>query len=190
MKTVFLFGEPGGTEYFLILLVIGAIVAIFWKKKVDVSTNWVQAFVDYQFSTQDFYTMLEELINKREMPNVKISRINYPTEHLLSERREYLRVGRKDSIYDICVAPFGTGSFVSYWYGEPRKTLKQLMRRVATTYIKNPDVHQILDNFNNKTRYQYDTDSIFQAWVKDCINDAIEDIKTNKGIRVPMTDKV
>jgi len=188
MKEVFLY--MGDQEEALIVIVaILILVAIFWRKKVNVSTNWVQAFVDYQFSTQDFYQMLEDLINKREMPNVKINRIDYPTSHLVSERREYLRVARKDSIYDICVAPFGTGSFVSYWYGEPRKTLKQLMRRVATTYIKNPDVHQILDNFNNKTRYQYDTDSVFQLWVKDCINDAIEDIKTNKGVRMPLTNE-
>jgi len=190
MKPVLLYMDlPGDAEYLLILIVIIILVAIFWRKRVNVSTNWLHAFVEYQFSTQDFYTQLGELIAKREMPNVSISRINYATSHLISERREYLRIARKDSIFDICVAPFGTGSFVSYWYGEPRKTLKQLMRRVATTYIKNPDVHQIIDNFNNKTRYQYDTDSVFQVWVKDCINEAIEEVKANKGIRTALTNE-
>jgi len=186
MKPVFLFMEttpPSVVALLIIVVVVGILVLIFWRKRVNVSTNSVQAFVDYQFSTQDFYKLVEELINKREMPNVSISKINYPTEHILSERREYLRVGRKDSIFDICVAPFGTGSFVSYWYGEPRKTLKELAKRI------HPVANEIIDDFDKKTRYQYDTDSVFQLWVKDCITNAIEEVKTNKGIRTPLTNE-
>src|SRR6202044_2236126 len=97
MKPLLLF--MGDQEEALIVIVfILILVAIFWRKRVNVSTNWVHAFVDYQFSTQDFYKQLVELIQRREMPNVSISRINYPTSHIVSERREYLRVGRKDSI--------------------------------------------------------------------------------------------
>ena len=193
MKEVFLqaprpgsgFGSGSG-EWLIILIFIAVIVAIFWRKKVNVSANEVRAFVDYQIPIQEFYKSLEDLVNQYQMPNVSISRINYPTDNILSDRREYLRIARKDSIFDICVSPFGRGSFVSYWYGEPKKTLKELTRRVATTYIKNPDVHQILDNFDQKTRYQYDTDGIFQLWVKDCIKEAIEEFKTSKGIRTPI----
>src|SRR5262249_32254698 len=40
----------------------------------------------------------------------------------LSASREYLRVTRQGLVFDICGAPFGTGFFVSLWYG--RKPLR------------------------------------------------------------------
>jgi hypothetical protein len=186
MHTLLFIDDSEKIEVLIGIILFAIMIAIFWKKKVDVSTNEVNAFIDHRFSAQDFYSRLRELIEDRNMPDVKIGRVSFPISSMLSDKREYLRVVRKDSVFDICAAPFGTGSFVSYWFGEPRKTLKQLARRVAVTYIKNPDVHQIIDSFNTKTRYQYDVDAIFRVWVKDCIKQAIEEMKESKGVRTPL----
>jgi|GEM_PF-6838196 len=173
-----------------IVIVIAAIAVVlyfvFRKRRVNASTNEVKAFMDQQIAPGEFYERLENIVRGLDMPDVQMESIAYPTNHFLSDRREYLRISRKDSIFDVCVSPFGKGSFVSYWFGEPRKALKELTAKMANKYINNSDVHEIIDNFNTKTRYQYDTDSVFKVWVKDCINTAIAEFQVEKGVRVSL----
>jgi len=90
------------------------------KKVSSVLSHWHKLFEGFQESPQRVYGLLEEAIDKRKIPDVNVSRISYPEAGALSARREYLRVRRREHIFDICAAPFGTGFFVSWWLGEPR----------------------------------------------------------------------
>lgn len=90
------------------------------RKVVAVLSHWHKLFEGFQESPEQIYSQMEQAIERRKIPDVKISRISYPEAGVLSARREYLRVQRMDHIFDICAAPFGTGFFVSWWLGEPR----------------------------------------------------------------------
>jgi hypothetical protein len=100
----------------LLLLIIAGVY--FYSRKPKsvgaVNSNKCHYFDKLQFSSQEFYLLVEQLMTERRIPDVKISRVNYNEGNILSNKREYLRVARKEDMFDICAAPVGTGFFVSY----------------------------------------------------------------------------
>jgi hypothetical protein len=88
-----------------------------------VLSHWNHLIENLQASPLDFYTSVHGLVDKRQIPQVQISRVEYHEGGVLSARREYLRVKRGRHIFDICGAPFGNGFFVSWWLGEPQSSL-------------------------------------------------------------------
>jgi len=81
------------------------------KQVSQILSHWHKLFEDFQESPQRIYSLLEEAIDRRKLPDVKISRVNYSESGIFSARREYLRARRKNHIFDICAAPFGTVFF-------------------------------------------------------------------------------
>jgi hypothetical protein len=96
-------------------------------KKTDVVSHWYHLIEGLQESPKDFYSSLDESIKKREIPDVSLSRIDYLEGGVLSAKREYLRVKRKNLIFDVCAAPFGRGFFVSWWLGKERPSWGALL---------------------------------------------------------------
>ena len=76
-------------------------------------SHWSQHFEGLSQSTQGFYETVQKSVEKRKIPDVKFSRIDFKEGGLFSSSREYLRIVRGDLRYDICGAPFGNGFFVS-----------------------------------------------------------------------------
>ena len=91
------------------------------RKVVAVLSHWHKLFEGMQVSPEQIYSQIQQAIERRKIPDIKISRISYPEAGALSARREYLRVQRMEYIFDICAAPFGTGFFVSWWLGNTQK---------------------------------------------------------------------
>jgi len=89
-------------------------------KKADIVSHWYHLIEVLQESPKNFYASLEASIAKREPPEVSISRVDYLEGGMLSSRREYLRVKRRNYVFDICAAPFGRGFFISWWLAEDR----------------------------------------------------------------------
>jgi len=165
---------------FFIILVIVVLAYIFFankpKKVGAVHSNWSHYFDKLQFSAQEFYSLVETIATERQMPNVKISRVQYNEASILSDKREYLRIERKEDIFDICAAPFGTGFFISYWLGEPKHSMRDLASKI-------PGVGAVAEGMQGSTYYQMDTASMFKLCVKDSITEAIEQITTAQGVR-------
>jgi hypothetical protein len=127
-------------------------------------------FDHQQFSTQEFYSLVEKAVKDRQIPDVSVSRVNFHQAGILSAKREYLRVARKNQTFDICAAPFGTGFFVSYWLGVQEKFADKI-----------PMIARMKEN---KTYYQWDTENMYKSAVKAAINEAIDNISpTAKGAR-------
>lgn len=141
-----------------------------------VHSNLSHYFDKLQFSAQEFYSLVEGIIMERQIPNVKISRVQYNEASMFSDKREYLRIERKEDIFDICAAPFGTGFFISYWLGEPKHGMRDLAMKV-------PIVGDAALGMQGSTYYQMDTASMFKLCVKDSITQAIEQITTAQGVR-------
>jgi hypothetical protein len=85
-----------------------------------VFSHWFHMLEGLQESPKTFYESLEGAIKKRELPDVKTSRIEYGEGGMFAAKREYFRVKRGTYTFDMCAAPFGRGFFVSWWLGETR----------------------------------------------------------------------
>lgn len=64
-------------------------------------------------SPKELYSLVEERVRVREIPDVQPSRVDWYEGGAFSDKREYLRLNRRDLDFYICAAPFGTGFFVS-----------------------------------------------------------------------------
>jgi len=86
----------------------------------EIISHWSTLIENFQASPQQFYAAVTNAVQKRQMPNAKISRITLKEGHLLSAKREYLKIScGQDFYFAICGAPYGTGFFVSWWLLEP-----------------------------------------------------------------------
>ncbi|MFA6251033.1 MAG: hypothetical protein WC603_00165 [Candidatus Paceibacterota bacterium] len=165
--------------YAIILAVIVILFLLFRprRKKIgEVGQHWNHFFPNFQFSSAEFYSLVEEKIKAQAMPNTRISRVNYAESSIISNRREYLHIERKEDIFDICAAPFGTGFFVSYWLGKPKHAFRNFLSRI-------PYLSQISEGWQGSTYYLADTASMFRGAVVSSISEAIEEITTRKGLR-------
>lgn len=143
-----------------------------------VHSRWYQYFDQFQYSTQDFYTQVEEIITARNVPDTKLSRVKFFQDKKFWTKREYLRITHDEYIFDICAAPYADGFFVSFWLGESPSWLYRLI-------IKIPFIGQFIEVFvESKTYYQHDTATMFQECIKSCIKTAIENITNEKGVRL------
>jgi hypothetical protein len=86
--------------------------------QITIISHWCKLIENLQMSSLDFYNSVEKEIKRREVPETETSRVEHHQGGALSDKRVYLRVERKNLTYDICAAPFGTGFFVSSWYGK------------------------------------------------------------------------
>jgi len=80
-----------------------------------VLSNWHTFFEDFSTSTQEFYAAVEEAVARRNLPEIKISRVLFSERGIGSPAREYLRVSWHRVAFDICSAPYGVGHFFSWW---------------------------------------------------------------------------
>ncbi|MBW8878987.1 MAG: hypothetical protein JF614_28935 [Acidobacteria bacterium] len=92
--------------------------------ETPVFAHWHKLVPDFQTSPQEFYTALEAAVAKREIPELRTSRIECRESGLISALRIYCRIERKKLAFDVCAAPFGTGFFFSSWLVEPKKSYR------------------------------------------------------------------
>ena len=159
--------------FWLIFIVL--ILFVYWlvNRSVEEPKRWGHSFDNLSFSSEDFYQSVEEAVNKREIPEIKFSRVNYSEGGILSDNREYLHIVRHELIFDICAAPFGTGFFVSVWSTQKPNFMHKLLHKV-----------QALAPFlERKTYYQVDTTSMYLGAVQDSVMEAIDQMTNAKGAR-------
>jgi hypothetical protein len=83
--------------------------------KPQVEGHWHSLIEGFATSSLDFYELVKAGIAKRQIPDLKISQVEWKESGLGSGKRTYLRVSREGLNFDICAAPFGTGYFFSWW---------------------------------------------------------------------------
>jgi hypothetical protein len=89
-----------------------------------VFAHWHTLVEGFQTSSLEFYEAVEAAVRKREIPDLRFSRVEYHESGVLSALRIYQRIERKKLAFDVCAAPFGTGFFFSWWLTEPKKSYK------------------------------------------------------------------
>jgi len=71
----------------------------------EIIAHWYTLIENFQTSSQQFYQAAQIAIEKRQMPDAKLCRFFWNEGGLLSAKREYLRVVRRDFHFDICGRP-------------------------------------------------------------------------------------
>ena len=87
-------------------------------KPTEIISHWPKLIEGLCYSPQEFYAKVEKALTNRQVPELRGWRVDWKEGGPLSARREYLRLQRERLVFDICGAPFGTGFFVSIWFGE------------------------------------------------------------------------
>jgi hypothetical protein len=147
------------------------------RKVSLILSHWYHLIEGLQDSTQRFYTTLEQAIGARQIEKLDLSRIDYREGGILSDKREYFRVRRKDHIFDICAAPFGNSFFVSWWLGESLGPLWTLILKIPILGVL------LLKLIRPETYYRFDTALMFQQSVHSAVLEVIDQTTNAKGIR-------
>jgi hypothetical protein len=95
--------------------------------KPQVEGHWHSLIEGFATSSLDFYELVKAGIARREIPDLKISQVEWKQGGLGSGKRVYLRVSREGLNFDICAAPFGTGYFFSWWLAKISRVLLDLL---------------------------------------------------------------
>ena len=80
-----------------------------------VLSHWHALIDDFSTSALDFYRAAEDAVKSCEIPDATFSRVEFKEGSVVSAKREYLRIERGNTAFDICAAPFGKGYFFSWW---------------------------------------------------------------------------
>lgn len=142
-------------------------------------SHWSQRVAGVQQSSDEFYAAVDRLL-RAQLPDLKIERVNIHEGGLLSAKREYLQVRRREHVFHICAAPFGDGFFVSWYLGETRSGFLALLTRVPYCGLL---VAWIADQVKPLTYYRFDTALMFQSVTHEAVLAAIDNVTTDKGVR-------
>ena len=149
------------------------------RKSIPFS-NWNTMIQGLDYSPQEFFGLVEEAIQHKNIDDLKITRIKMGEGGVLSAKREYLRVSRKRLVFDICGAPFGNGFFVSWWLGETPSGLAALL--LSIPYVGGV-VHFFANMFKPETYFSYDTRAMYRSLIHDAVTNVVDHITEDKGLR-------
>lgn len=142
-----------------------------------VFSHWYQLIDGLQASPLEFYNSVETAVARRDLPDTKLGRVDWNEGGVFSAKREYLRAKRREYVFDICGAPFGSGFFVSWWLGERPSFLQSLVLSIPVLGVW---FHRFL---KPPTYYQIDTALMFQTAVHSAVMEVVDDLTKAKGIR-------
>jgi hypothetical protein len=145
----------------------------------EVISHWNTLIENFQTSPQQFYEAVTQAIEKRQIPNARMDKIQWNESHLLSAKREYLRIYcKKDFYFAICGAPFGTGFFVSWWLLEPPDGC--LMSLLSSFPLLSAIARALVKPW---TYYRLDTAMMFQTATHSAVLEVIDSITSSQGIK-------
>lgn len=156
------------------------------SSSTKVISHWSTLIENFNASPQAFYEAVSQAIEKRQMPNAKIDRINFKESHLLSANREYLRIRCKNDFYfAICGAPFGTGFFVSWWLLLPPDGC------LVSLFSGFPVLSSIARALVKPwTYYRIDTATMFQTATHQAVLEVVDEMTAAQGIKaLPETER-
>lgn len=159
---------------FIVLLYIIGLV----RTTYTIKSHWHYSLANFKFSVEDFYKSIVERIEQQEVPGVKFERERFKESHVLSGKREYLRVSWKEYAFYINGSHLGTGSFASWW----------LCIKNEKPLNKIPILNKLLGkDRSNKTFYQDDTAAMYRQLVHHVVTEVINHMTEEKGLR-PLTE--
>lgn len=142
-----------------------------------VHTHNSQHFENLQLSSKAFYTLLKEMIEAYQYPEVTCTPITLKESGIFSSKREYLRISKQRYHYYVCACPFGRSFFISWWLQEDAHTTATIAQKIPW-FGK-----AVAQRLESKTYYEIDTQLMFTASISAIIKTAVEKVKADKGYR-------
>jgi hypothetical protein len=167
--------ESNGVYIVLFAFLIGLCFYYYGLLRFEKVKPWQHYFEGQRFSAEEFYQKIETALKEKELEGVSYAREYFTEVHMLSARREYLRISREELVYFVCVAPFSTGTFVSWWQCEKRSMLLHKIPTLAKLLGKNREY---------KTFYQIDTEAMYTSVVHNTITKLLDEQLKQNGSRV------
>lgn len=152
-------------------------------KRMLLVSHWHHLTEHFDYSPQAFYAGLSQAIAQRRLGNVVASRVVYREGGLFSAKREYLQISLNEHTFEICGAPYGTGFFVSWRLGEIPSLFWMLVELIP--FIGG----WLIQVFHPMTYFRIDTALMFQELVRSAVNEVIDEITSDKGIRALTEDE-
>jgi len=164
------------TFIFIILSVL--LIIAFLKKGIPtLNAHWNTLLDNFKFSTKEFYNLLTAELNSHGIKNISIKEKNISIGNALSAKRLYLRVKWKNYTYDCCCAPFGNGTFISWWMYSEKTGFELLISKIP--FVGN----SLTKAFFPVTYYTVDTTSMFMTYAQASVLKVIDDITKSQGVR-------
>ncbi len=150
---------------------------------IEIFSHWSTRLEGLTFTPSEFYKLLQQAVEDKQPDHTKISTFDWKEGSILSAKRIYLRVKRREHVFDVCFAPFGAGTFVSWWLGE---TQTFLLRFLSTIPFIGP---MIISFIRPMTYFRIDSAHMFQSLVHSAVLEVIDSITTEKGLRKLTADE-
>lgn len=167
----------------LIILIIVLIRYLVKRRTKHLHANWNTLIDGFSYSTPEFYILIEKEILRHGISDITIKEVNLKESHSLSSRRKYLRIQWREYTYDCCLAPFGNGTFVSWWFYSKRPVIELII--ASLLFIG----RWLASKLYRQTYYTYDTASMFRSYVEQSFHKVIEDITKDTGYRLASEDR-
>lgn len=148
-------------------------------KAPQIQAHWSTMIEGLHISPQEFFREVEKAVQDKETPETKFSRVEWREGGLMSAKREYLRVRRKDLTFDMCGAPFGNGFFVSWWFGVMPSGILGVLYSIPVVSIF---VHWYMRIFKTETYYKHDTAAMYHSLVHVAVLAVVDRMTTAKGL--------
>ena len=146
----------------------------------SILSRWDHMVPGMQQSATDFYGAVDQELKSQGIDDIKTERVNLAEGGILSAKREYLQVRRREHVFHICAAPFGSGFFVSWWLGDVESGLWATLSSIP--YIG--FIFRLIASLAKPTTYyRIDTALMFQAATHGAVLGALEAVTTAKGVR-------
>ncbi|WP_026776333.1 hypothetical protein [Polaribacter sp. Hel_I_88] len=160
-----------------IILIFLFIITFLKKGTPTLNANWNNLLDNFEYSTQDFYKLLAIELESNGIKEIKIEEKSISIGNALGVKRLYLRVKWKNYTYDCCMAPFGNGTFISWWMFTEKTGMELLLSKIP--FIGNYFVRA----FFPITYYSMDSASMFRTYAQASVLKVIDGITQNKGVR-------
>lgn len=146
----------------------------------SILSHWNHMVPGMEQSSAEFYSAIERALSAHGLDDTKLERVNLAEGGLLSAKREYLQVRRKEHVFHICAAPFGNGFFVSWWLGEIRSGL---FAELASVPYVGFIFRLLAAAAKPLTYYRVDTALMFQSVTHGAVLEALDGSIAAKGSR-------
>ena len=166
----------------IIILVLIAIIlfVVFGKTPMSVKSHWQHFYDNIQFQSTDFYQQIEQGLRDRNVQGLSFGWESFLESHIFSAKRVYLKITENEYVFYVCAAPFGTGTFVSWW----------LCVKDEKTANKIPIISKMAGkDRNNKSFYQMDTEAMYQSAIHSTVVAVADALTGEKGYRLTELDR-
>ena len=178
MNTIINYVSEFGLIVLVVLILFFTIKSLISQILKNHHSNWNTLLDGFNFSTQEFYTLLREELKNQSINNLNINDVSLKEGSFFSRRRRYLRIKWKEYQYDMCAAPFGKGFFISWW-------LLCKYSIVAIIISKIPFIGKwLVEKWYPITYYKVDTASMFMTHCHNAVLSVIDSITKESGIRI------